>query len=179
MGSSTDRRTVAKSLVPILQATSLRQGDYLTPHNDLLGASGSGGSNRRLAFVLHLSENWDRRCGGAFVWCEPVEALPPEFNTLTLFPTSHFSWHFVEPVWSNPAGGASCNDSRRLAWSGWFAASAAPRADNLSPSSDLTSSLGWMRNRMEAYVRMQESVAAAPTDTRSTLTGAVRVHANA
>lgn len=166
----TNLRGVAKSLVTIAQATSLQVGDHLTPHNDLLAASGSGGSNRRLAFVLQLSDNWDRRCGGAFVWCEPLEVMVPEFNTLTLFPTSHFSWHFVEPVWSNLAASASCDASHRLAWTGWFAATMAARHDNLDSTlgSDLSSSLGWLRNRMEAFVAQQET-ATTPQASADTL----------
>ena len=85
-------RLEAESLLPIMQATSLREGDHLTPHNDLLAASGS---NRRIAFVLQLSDSdWDRRCGGSFVWCDPFEVLTPDFNTLILFPTTHFSVRF-------------------------------------------------------------------------------------
>lgn len=159
-----NQRAMAKSLVTIAQATSLQVGDHLTPHNDLLAASGSGGSNRRLAFVLQLSDDWDRRCGGAFVWCDPLEVIVPEFNTLTLFPTSHFSWHFVEPVWSNPTASASCDAGHRLAWTGWFAATTAARQENVG--SDLTSSLGWLRNRMEAYVIRQETAAATTSALR-------------
>ena len=160
--NTTDLLSVAKSLVPIVQATSLKPGDYLTPHNDLLATSGLGGSNRRLAFVLQLSDGWERRCGGAFVWCDPLEIMAPEFNTLTLFPTSHFSWHFVEPVWSNTTASANCDAGHRLAWSGWFAATATRHEDLGARGSDLTSSLGWLRNRMEAYVARQEATTISP-----------------
>ena len=175
--NTSDLLIVAKSLVPIVQATSLKTGDYLTPHNDLLATSGLGGSNRRLAFVLQLSDDWDRRCGGAFVWCDPLEVMAPEFNTLTLFPTSHFSWHFVEPVWSNTTASANCDAGHRLAWSGWFAATVAHHEDLAARGSDLTSSLGWLRNRMEAYVARQEATTTISQDHGGTIAkaGALRV----
>ena len=136
------------SLLPIMQATAMRMGDHLTPHNDLLATSGS---NRRIAYILQLTsdESWEPRCGGSFIWCDPSEVLSPTFNTLTLFPTSHFSWHFVEPMWSTDAAGEPCAESsRRLAWSGWFTSA--------SDGGGLGSSLGWMRSRLAGYVAAQE-----------------------
>ena len=47
-----------------------------------------------------------------------AQVLPTAFNTLTLFPTSHWSWHLVEPVWSDSA--CATPEHRRLAWSGWL-----------------------------------------------------------
>lgn len=169
-------RAAANSLVPIVQATSLQQGDYLSPHNDLLAASGSSGSNRRLAFVLHLSHGWGKQCGGAFVWCDPFEVMQPEFNTLTLFPTSHFSWHYVEPVWRSTAGNDSCDDGHRLAWSGWFAALSSHQDSFTNAGGDLISPLGWLRNRIEAYLYQQESAGVLQTgDTSTSRGGALHV----
>ena len=66
-------------------------------HNDLHQHAGGG---RRLAVVSQMSSaDWTAGCGGALVWCDPVEVIEPGFNSLTLFATDHWSWHFVEPVW--------------------------------------------------------------------------------
>ena len=108
-----------------------KEGDYLTVHSDMKPgekANGAGGS-RRLTFVLSLSsDEWPVECGGAhqticvevvfetflpdtnaagrFVWCRPAAAVAPTSNSLTLFLTSPWSTHLVEPVWSGRGCGA-------------------------------------------------------------------------
>lgn len=74
-------------------------------------------------------------------------------------------WHFVEPLWSSEAAGVGCSAGHRLAWSGWFATPPPPQQDEaVAPAAhDLSTSLGWLRNRLEAYVNVatREEVASA------------------
>lgn len=38
------------------------------------------------------SRDWaGERCGGRFIWCDPLQVLEPEFNALTIFSTTSFS----------------------------------------------------------------------------------------
>ena len=46
------------------------------------------------------------KCDRAFVWCRPAAAVAPTSNSLTLFLTSPWSTHLVEPVWSGRGCGA-------------------------------------------------------------------------
>jgi len=92
----------------VVSASWYREGDYSTPHCDL-------GDLRRVAFVWHLTGEWDERSGGDLVWCSPHRRFAPSFNTLFLFPVHGASHHFVQPV---AAGTPRAH--RRLAINGWF-----------------------------------------------------------
>ena len=80
--------------------------EHSPPHTDWVG-------QRTVAFVWHLSEDWDAAWGGDLVWCAPFATMPATFNTLYLFKVSDASHHFVSPVTEYAAG-------RRLAVNGWF-----------------------------------------------------------
>ena len=151
-------------LEPILAATEYRVGDYLTVHNDLHQHAGGG---RRLAVVAQLSStDWNEGCGGAFVWCDPVDVIQPGFNSLTLFATDHWSWHFVEPVWEQSSeDGRDCSgqDQHRFAWSGWYeyktggrgaAASAAQAAKAVEVQKRVE--LQWLKARLGARLKSME-----------------------
>jgi hypothetical protein len=81
-------------------------GDYSLPHDDRLGP-------RSLAYVWHLSRDWDPRWGGHLYWAPTMTYLKPTFNTLIVFPVSRRSWHFVCPV-------SPYAKSRRLTVNGWW-----------------------------------------------------------
>ena len=151
-------------LAPILSATEYRQGDYLTVHNDLLQHAAGG---RRLAVVAQMSSaEWDARCGGALVWCDPFDTIPPAYNALTIFATDHWSWHFVEPVWSS-AGDAECplEGQHRFAWSGWYeyqtlsrsgkklSAREAAKANAKAAARRKNAELLWLKGRLDARRR--------------------------
>ncbi len=81
--------------------------DYLLPHDDRL-------SGRKIAYVVNLSENFSLKDGGAlqfFKGKQVVKAIPPTFNTLTLFQVSPKSLHQVQEVVST---------KKRLSFGGWF-----------------------------------------------------------
>ena len=71
-------------------------GDYTMPHTDKAG--GGDDSKRRVAFILHLTREWNPVFGGDMVWMNPAYHIHPSFNSLTLFSVSDSSWHFVSPV---------------------------------------------------------------------------------
>jgi hypothetical protein len=81
-------------------------GDYSLPHDDRLGP-------RSLAFVWHLSRNWDPSWGGHLYWAPTMTYLKPTFNTLIIFPVTRRSWHFVCPV-------SPYAKSQRLTVNGWW-----------------------------------------------------------
>jgi hypothetical protein len=81
-------------------------GDYSLPHDDRYGP-------RSLAFVWHLARNWDPSWGGHLYWAPTMTYLKPTFNTLTIFPVSKRSWHFVCPV-------SPYAKSQRLTVNGWW-----------------------------------------------------------
>ena len=155
-------------LEPILAATEYRVGDYLTVHNDLHQHAGGG---RRLAVVAQLSStHWNEGCGGALVWCDPVDVIQPEFNSLTLFATDHWSWHFVEPVWEQSSeDGSDCSGQgqHQFAWSGWYeyktggrggaTASAAQAAKAVEVQK--RAELQWLKARLDARLELMEGSA--------------------
>ena len=108
-------------------------------------------------------ESWKpERCGGALVWCGPTaQVLPPLFNSLVLFATSHWSWHFVEPVWEHGhqtetgEGAAGCG--HRLAWSGWFEwRESAEQQQSGSRAARVRAELEWLRGRLDVHVAALE-----------------------
>lgn len=142
-------------LTPVLSATEYKVGDYLTVHNDLRqeqdGAQEKGGGARRLAFVLNLADaGWPAGCGGSFVWCRPAEPVAPRSNSLTLFATSAWSEHFVEPVWADAAGDDCAAPGRhRFAWSGWYQTLERARPSAADPE------LVWLRAQLTAQLRLR------------------------
>ena len=92
------------------QATRYRAGDFLTPHNDELE-----GMNRRLAYVLSLTEDWQPRWGGLLHFNDGrggiEETFPPRFNALSLFAVGQS--HFVSQV-------ASYAPVPRISVTGWL-----------------------------------------------------------
>jgi len=80
------------------------------------------------------------------------------FNSLTLFATDHWSWHFVEPVWEHQAegGDASCpgDGQHRFAWSGWYEYKTGGSKDALAAAS----SSGLSRREMAAQKEKADAV---------------------
>ena len=56
-------------------------------HTDRAG-SFTEGARRRVAFVLHLTKDWESRLGGDLVFMNPPTFVTPTFNALT--PDSQF-----------------------------------------------------------------------------------------
>lgn len=92
-----------------ISASWYKPGDYSTPHRDVF-------RGRRVAFIWHLTDDWDPRWGGDLFWVPTGHAVPPRFNALTLFVVTGDNLHFVTPV-SDIARG------KRLAVSGWWCSS--------------------------------------------------------
>ena len=90
-------------------------GDYTMAHTDF---SDHHKKKRRLAYIVHMTKNFDYNYGGDLIFFNPVYHLHPEFNSMTLFSVEQDSWHFVSPV------AKTCpEDRKRLAYSGWFTSS--------------------------------------------------------
>lgn len=87
-------------------------GDYLLCHDDQL-------EDRKIAYILYLGDDFERKDGGALVLRadskgapgEIVERYYPRFNSLVLFAVSKKSWHEVEEVLST---------KKRYAIGGWL-----------------------------------------------------------
>lgn len=94
-----ERKTCARDL-------RYQPGDYSAPHNDT-------GAGRHVAFIHHLTKDWDDTWGGDMVWCSPYGAFAPSFNTLFLFKVSDDSFHFVNQV-------TEYARHKRLCVNGWF-----------------------------------------------------------
>lgn len=66
------------------QATRYRPGDFLTRHDDAVA-----GKNRRLAYVLGMTQGWQAEWGGLLLFNDPdggvVDIMAPRFNSLSLF----------------------------------------------------------------------------------------------
>lgn len=82
--------------------------DFLLPHDDELGT-------RKLAYTIHLSDDFARGDGGALEFFDKGKiavSLPPHFNTMILFPVLvGKTVHQVSEV---------VVDKERLSLSGWF-----------------------------------------------------------
>lgn len=85
-------------------------GDYSLPHNDLVTRDNE---RRQVAFIWHLTKNWQRDWGGDLFWCPRILYVPPSFNTLLLFNVGKNSTHFVTQV-------SPYAQSKRLAINGWW-----------------------------------------------------------
>ncbi|XP_043477428.1 prolyl 3-hydroxylase OGFOD1 [Leptopilina heterotoma] len=88
--------------------------DYLLCHDDNMG-------DRRIAFILYLSKNWEASDGGALELFDTdesgwprnvVRSLLPEYNSLLFFEVTENSYHQVAEVVSP--------DKSRWSISGWF-----------------------------------------------------------
>lgn len=106
----------------------LNAGDYAAPHTDVSTYSAEtlspeelarfpGGYRRAVAFVCHMTKDWDSSWGGDLVWSTPMTHITPRFNSLTLFPSHNDAWHFVQPV---AAHAAKDGMPKRLSISGWW-----------------------------------------------------------
>ena len=81
-------------------------GDYSLPHSDTY-------ENRSVAFIWHLTRNWNPKWGGDLCWCNPWKRITPRFNALYLFNVTVKSFHFVSNV-------APIAISKRMTVSGWW-----------------------------------------------------------
>lgn len=92
------------------RATCFNSGHYLRRHNDYLE-----GFNRRYAYVLNLTKDWEPDWGGILHLLnnkkEITQSLIPKFNVLNVFkvPTPHFVSSVSPDV-----------ESSRLAITGWL-----------------------------------------------------------
>ena len=85
-------------------------GDHSLPHNDLITRDNEC---RQVAFIWHLTKNWQHNWGGDLFWCPRTLYVPPSFNTLLLFNVGRNSHHFVTQV-------SPYAQSKRLAINGWW-----------------------------------------------------------
>ena len=79
-------------------ASCYEAGDYTMPHTDRAAGRDGDHEKRRIAYILHMTKEWSPRFGGDLVFMSPTYHIHPTFNTITLFPVSRASWHFVSPV---------------------------------------------------------------------------------
>jgi len=85
-------------------------GDHSLPHNDFLGKQGEV---RQVAFIWHLTRDWQTQWGGDLFWCAKNRYVVPSFNSLILFNVGPDSFHHVTQV-------SPYATSKRLAISGWW-----------------------------------------------------------
>jgi len=97
-----------------MSCSSYRDTDYLLCHDDNMG-------DRRIAYILYLSENWTEQDGGTLDLFDTnhgapdkiVKSLIPEYNSLVFFEVDkNNSYHQVSEV--------TTDDKCRLSISGWF-----------------------------------------------------------
>ena len=81
-------------------------GDHSLPHTDVT-------SVREVAYIWHLTKDWDPGWGGSLFWCPTGTYVAPTFNCLMLFVVSTDSWHFVTTVSPYARG-------KRMAINGWW-----------------------------------------------------------
>ena len=91
-------------------------GDHSLPHSDYDG-------QRSVAFVWHLSKNWDPSWGGALYWIPEPRYRHASFNTLNLLSVTAHSEHFVTTV-------SRYAQEKRLAFNGWWDASFEPTMED-------------------------------------------------
>lgn len=96
-------------------------GDQTTIHDDRV-------YSRVLAFIWHLTRDWQASWGGNFVWCTTGEVLPLAFNALHLMAVRHGQPHTVMPVVPTAQG-------KRLCWNGWWQAAEPVMAVGPEPGS--------------------------------------------
>jgi Rps23 Pro-64 3,4-dihydroxylase Tpa1-like proline 4-hydroxylase len=99
-----------------MQATRYRPGDFLTVHDD-----NAGEKNRKLAYVLSLTDGWMATWGGQLQFLDSggrvASAFMPRFNALSVFavPTPH---HVSQVSSFAPKG--------RVSLTGWFRTKSLP-----------------------------------------------------
>ncbi len=98
-------------------AAHYKAGDYTMPHTDF-SDDGTKTMTRRVAFVVHMTKDWDDSLGGDLIFMDPTYHIHPTFNTMTLFSVTVDSWHFVSPVAKHCP-----EDMKRLSFSGWWMSS--------------------------------------------------------
>lgn len=90
-----------------------RSTDYLLCHDDQV-------ENRKIAYVVNLAKNFEKKDGGSLQLLninekrqpkEIVKEIIPKFNNFIIFKVSDISFHQVEEVLS---------DKKRLTIGGWF-----------------------------------------------------------
>jgi Rps23 Pro-64 3,4-dihydroxylase Tpa1-like proline 4-hydroxylase len=88
---------------------AMRSNDFLRLHNDDL-------RNRRFAFVLYLSPEWQTTYGGTLHLVDGAKTvqIDPEYNSLAIFDVTLGTRHFVAPI------RASAEQRRRISFGGWF-----------------------------------------------------------
>src|SRR5262249_51536284 len=101
-----------------LGASWYMPGDHSTPHSDSL-------LRRKLAFVWHLTREWEPSWGGHLVWMRGDKILPPEYNTLHLFDTRKSGRHYVMQV-------APIARGQRLCWNGWWTGGEESQSDGIA-----------------------------------------------
>ena len=133
----------------------LGAGDHAAPHTDVHAYAPDelpeherplfpAGYRRAVAWVCHMSKDWDPSWGGDLVWTTPMTHITPRFNSLTLFPSFNDAWHFVQPV---AAHAAKAGMPKRMSISGWWTTTdiAAGREREHSLSAGLCEKLGGCR----------------------------------
>ena len=118
-----------------VMATEYRPGvDYTSLHSD-------ASERRRLAFVLHLAQDWRPEFGGDLVFVDPVAIVHPEYNTLNVFKVGGGgNWHMVTPV-------VPATPARRFAITGWFNSSSTPAAQPAADAADFLLSIDPTKKR--------------------------------
>ena len=118
-----------------VMATEYRPGvDYTSLHSD-------ASERRRLAFVLHLAQDWRPEFGGDRVFVDPVAIVHPEYNTLNVFKVGGGgNWHMVTPV-------VPATPARRFAITGWFNSSSTPAAQPAADAADFLLSIDPTKKR--------------------------------
>ena len=88
-------------------------GDFSMPHTDFA-------DERTVAYVWHLSRDWNPSWGGALYWTGEPETrhayVHATYNTLNLFSVTRYTSHFVSRVASH----APDPEYKRLTWNGWW-----------------------------------------------------------
>lgn len=90
-------------------ASYYKPGDHSLPHTDYYGP-------RTLAYVWHLTKDWNTGWGGHLYWANEHASnafLDPSFNTLVLFSVTAMSHHMVTAVSPEAEG-------HRLTINGWY-----------------------------------------------------------
>ena len=90
-------------------ASNYLAGDHSLPHTD-------SAMRRHVAFIWHLTKDWQPSWGGSLFWCPTGAEVVPRFNSLTLFNVTSSSVHFVAPVSPYARG-------QRLTINGWWTTS--------------------------------------------------------
>jgi SM-20-related protein len=93
-----------------MQATRYSAGHFLTVHDDNAGAA----KNRKLAYVLGLTEGWSPTWGGQLQFLDGdrvVDSYAPRFSALSVFAVP-FSHHVSQVASFAPIG--------RVSLTGWF-----------------------------------------------------------